>query len=61
MNPFRRKMHHIKTTLLNTKMFVEYLKPFLLRIRANFYGTPARNNKVKHFDSKLAFLRKLFY
>ena len=36
--PFRRKMHHIKTTLLITKISGEYLKPFLLRIRANFYG-----------------------
>ena len=58
MTPFRHKTHHIKTILLHTKIFCEYLKPFLLRIRANFYGTPTRNKKVTHFGSKLAFLNE---
>ena len=30
----------------------------LLRIRANFYGTPTRHNQVTHFDSELDFLKK---
>ena len=58
MTPSRHKMHHIKTMLLNTKTFCEQLKPFLLRICVNFYGTPTRNKKVTHFDSKLSFLKK---
>ena len=58
--------------LLNTKIFCEQLKPFLLRIRAKFYDIPTRNKKVRgkntllkyrktRFDSKPAFLRKFLY
>ena len=54
MTPFCHKMYHIKTTLLNTKIFCEQLKPFLLR-------SPTKNKKVTHFDSKLAFLRELLF
>ena len=48
MTPFRHKMHHVKTMLLNAKIFCKYLKPFLSRIRANFYGNPSRNKKELH-------------
>ena len=58
MTLFHHKLHRIKIMLLNTKLFCEYLKPFLLRIRTNFYGTPTRNKKVTHFHSKLAFLKR---
>ena len=61
MTAFCHKMHHIKSILLNTKIFCELLKPFLLRICVNFYGTPTKNKKVTHFDSKLGFLRKHLY
>ena len=60
MTSFRHEMHHIKNILLNTKIFCEQLKPVLLRIRANFYGNPAKNKKVKRFDSKLAFKENSF-
>ena len=54
MTPFCHKMYNIKTILLNTKIFCEQLKPFLL-------GSPTKNKKVTHFDSKLAFLRELLF
>ena len=58
MTPFHHKIHHIKTILLNTKIFCEQLKSFLLRIRVKFYKTLTRNKKVTQFDSKLVFLKK---
>ena len=61
MTPFRHNMHHIKIMLLNAEIFGEQLKTFLLRIRANFYGKPTRNKKVKRFDSKFSFKRKFLY
>ena len=47
--------------LLNAKMLYEQLKPFLLKICANFYENSSPNKKVTRFDSKLAFLRKFLY
>ena len=46
--------------LLNTEIFCEYLKPFLLRIRVIFYENTTRNKKSSHFDLKIAFLSKCF-
>ena len=54
---------------LNTKIFCELLKPFLLRIGDSFYGNPTRNKKVRgkntlpqyhktRFDAKLVFFKK---
>ena len=61
MTPFCHKMHYNKTMLLNTKIFFEQLKPFALRIRANFYENPTRNKNVSRFNQKLAFFKKIFY
>ena len=41
--------------LLNTEIFYEQLKLFLLRSRANFNGNSSINKKVTCFDLKLAF------
>ena len=43
------------------KFSITKTQPFLLRIHANFYGTPTRSKKVTYFDSKLFFLRKFVY
>ena len=52
MIPFCHKIRHTKT--INTKIFCELSKPFLLRIRGSFYGNPTRKKKVrgkKYFTS----------
>ena len=61
MTPFCRKIHHIKTILLNTKMFCEWLKTFLSRIRANFSENPTINKKGTPLNQNWHFLRKLLY
>ena len=45
MTPFCHKMRDIK--VIDTKIFCEPLKYFLLRIREIFYGNPIRNKKVR--------------
>ena len=45
--------------LLNTKIFYEQLKTFLLRIRANFYGNSSSNKRVTRFDLKIAFSKEI--
>ena len=47
VTPFRHIMNHIKTMLLNTKIFCDKLKLYILRICDNFYRNPIRNKKVK--------------
>ena len=55
MTPFLHKIYHIKAMLLNPKRPCEFLKPFLSRFRANFYGNTKRNTKVTRFDSNCLF------
>ena len=40
-------------------MLYESLKPFLLKICANFYENSSSNKKVTRFDSKLAFFKEI--
>ena len=40
---------------INTKIFRESLKHFLLRIRDNFYGNPTRNKKCKKYRQKILY------
>ena len=45
MTRFCHKMRHIKP--INTEIFCELLKPFLLIIHETFYGNPTRNKKFR--------------
>ena len=54
-------MHHIKTMLLNTKIFCEQLEfmPIFMKIQLEIRNIGTKNTLLKHrktrFDSKLAF------